>query len=151
MNKAVSIVVVLAVLAGMAYWCAGHHVVRTDKGAILLAKRYLAAADTFVDVRAWSSADFDGHPDLKAALVSGGYEDLLADLKARERQAALDDLKNRAAGMAKDMADQVATKAGEMAGAVSQTATEVADQVAHKAEEVAAHVSGKTDETRAGD
>ena len=151
MNKAVSIVVVLAVLAGMAYWCAGHHVVRTDKGAILLAKRYLAAADTFVDVRAWSSADFDGHPDLKAALVSGGYGDLLSDLKARERQAALDDLKNRAAGMARDVAGQVATKAEEVAGAVSQTATEVAGQVAQKAEEVAAQVSEKIDETLAGE
>ena len=151
MNKAVSIVVVLAVLAGMAYWCAGHHVVRTDKGVIVLAKRYLAAADSFVDVRAWSSADFDGHPDLKAALVSGGYGELLADLKARERQAALDDLKNRAAGMAKDMADQVATKAEEVAGAVSQTASEVAGQVAQKAEEVAAQVSEKIDETLAGE
>ena len=151
MNKIVAIVAALAVLAGLAYWFADHHVVRTDKGAILLAKRYLAAADTFVDVRAWSSADFDGHPDLKAALVSGGYEELLADLKARERQEALDDLKNRAAGMAKDMADQVATKAGEVAGAVSQTATEVASQVAQKAEEVAAQVSEKIDETLAGE
>ena len=151
MNKIVAIVAVLAVLAGLAYWFADHHVVRTDKGVIVLAKRYLAGADSFVDVRAWSSADFDGHPDLKAALVSGGYEDLLADLKARERQAALDDLKNRAAGMAKDMADQVATKAGEVAGAVSQTATEVAGQVAQKAEEVAAQVSEKIDETLAGE
>ena len=151
MNKAVSIVVVLAVLAGVAYWCAGHHVVRTDKGVLVVAKRYLAAGDTFADVRAWSSADFDGHPDLKAALVAGGYEDLLADLKARERQAALDDLKNRAAGMAKDMADQIAAKAGEVAGAVSQTATEVAGQVSHKADEVAAQVSAKIDETLAGE
>ena len=151
MNKIVAIVAALAVLSGLAYWCADHHVVRTDKGVIVLAKRYLAAADSFVDVRAWSSADFDGHPDLKAALVSGGYGELLADLKARERQAALDDLKNRAAGMAKDMADQVATKAEEVAGAVSQTASEVAGQVAQKAEEVAAQVSEKIDETLAGD
>ena len=151
MKKAIAAAGLLAVLAAAAFWCAGHHVVRTDQGAIVLAKRYLAAADTFVDVRAWSSSDFDGHPDLKAALVSGGYADLLADLKARERQAALDDLKNRAAGMAKDMADQVATKAGEVAGAVSQTATEVAGQVAQKAEEVAAQVSEKIDETLAGE
>jgi hypothetical protein len=116
----------------------------------VVAKRYLAARDTFADVRAWASADFDKHPDLKSALVSGGYEDLLADLKARERQAALDDLKNRAAGMARDVAGQVAAKAEEVAGAVSQTATEVAGQVAQKAEEVAAQVSEKIDETLAG-
>jgi hypothetical protein len=143
--------IVLAGLVVGAYWCAGHHVVRTDRGVLVVAKRYLAAGDTFADVRAWSSADFDGHPDLQAALVAGGYEDLLADLKARERQAALDDLKNRAAGMARDMADQVATKAEEVAGAVSQTATEVADQMAQKAEEVAAQVSEKIDETLAGE
>jgi hypothetical protein len=143
--------IVLAGLVVGAYWCAGHHVVRTDRGVRVVAKRYLSASDTFADVRAWASADFDGHPDLQAALVSGGYEDLLADLKARERQAALDDLKNRAAGMARDMADQVATKAEEVAGAVSQTATEVADQMAQKAEEVAAQVSEKIDETLAGE
>ena len=151
MKKIVAAVVGLAVLAGLAYWGAAHHVVRTDKGVLVVAKRYLAAGDTFVDARTWSSADFDGHPDLKAALVSGGYEDLLADLKARERQAALDDLKNRAAGMARDVAGQVAAKAEEVAGAVSQTATEVAGQVAQKAEEVAAQVSEKIDETLAGE
>ena len=151
MNKIVAIVAALAVLAGLAYWFADHHVVRTDKGVIVLAKRYLAGADSFVDVRAWSSAEFDGHPDLKAALVAGGYEDLLADLKARERQAALDDLKNRAAGMARDVAGQVAAKAEEVAEVVSQTATEVAGQVSQKAEEVATQVSEKIDETLAGD
>ena len=151
MKRLLASAIVLAGLVVGAYWCAGHHVVRTDRGVLVVAKRYLAAGDTFADVRAWSSADFDGHPDLQAALVSGGYEDLLADLKARERQAALDDLKNRAAGMARDMADQVATKAEEVAGAVSQTATEVADQMAQKAEEVAAQVSEKIDETLAGE
>ena len=151
MKKAIAAAGFLAMLAAAAFWCAGHHVVRTDQGVLVVAKRYLAAGDTFADVRAWSSADFDGHPDLKAALVSGGYGELLADLKARERQAALDDLKNRAAGMAKDMADQMATKAGEVAGAVSQTATEVADQMAQKAEEVAVQVSEKIDETLTGE
>ncbi len=151
MKRLLASAIVLAGLVVGAYWCAGHHVVRTDRGVLVVAKRYLAAGDTFADVRAWSSADFDGHPDLQAALVAGGYEDLLADLKARERQAALDDLKNRAAGMARDMADQVATKAEEVAGAVSQTATEVADQMAQKAEEVAAQVSEKIDETLAGE
>lgn len=151
MKRLLASAIVLAGLVVGTYWCAGHHVVRTDRGVLVVAKRYLAAGDTFADVRAWSSADFDGHPDLQAALVAGGYEDLLADLKARERQAALDDLKNRAAGMARDMADQVATKAEEVAGAVSQTATEVADQMAQKAEEVAAQVSEKIDETLAGE
>lgn len=151
MKRLVASAVILAGLAAAALWCASHHVVRTDRGVLVVAKRYLAAADTFADARAWSSADFDGHPDLKAALVSGGYEDLLADLKARERQAALDDLKNRAAGMARDMAGQVSAKAEEVAGAISQTATEVADQVAQKAEEVAVQVSEKIDETLAGE
>ena len=140
MKKIVAVVIGLAVLAGLVYWSAAHHAVRTDQGVLVVAKRYLGIADTFADVRAWSSADFDGHPDLQAALVSGGYGDLLSDLKARERQAALDDLKNRAAGMARDVADQVATKAEEVAG-----------QVAQKAEEVAAQVSEKIDETLAGD
>ena len=151
MRKAIAAAGFLAVLAAAAFWCAGHHVVRTDQGVLVVAKRYLAAGDTFADMRAWSSAEFDEHPELKAALVSGGYEDLLADLKARERQAALDDLKNRAAGMARDVADQVATKAEEVAEVVSQTATEVADQVSQKAEEVATQVSEKIDETLAGE
>lgn len=151
MKRLLAAAVVLTGLAWAAYWCAGHHVVRTDRGVLVVAKRYLAAADTFADVRIWSSADFDGHPDLKAALLSGGYADLLADVRARERQATLDDLKNRAAGMARDVAGQVAATAEEVAEAVSQTATEVAGQVSQKAEEVAAQVSEKIDETLAGE
>lgn len=151
MKRLLASAIVLAGLVVGAYWCAGHHVVRTDRGVLVVAKRYLSASDTFADVRAWSSADFAGHPDLQAALVSGGHGDLLADLKARERQAVLDDLKNRAAGMARDVAGQVAAKAEEVAEVVSQTATEVAGQVSQKAEEVAAQVSEKIDETLAGE
>ena len=151
MKNTVAAVLVLAVLAGAAGWCAGHHVVRTDQGVLVLAKRYLACGDSFVDVRAWSSADFDRRPELTRALVAGGYADVLADVKARERQAALDDLKGRAAGLAKDVAGQVAAKAGEVAATVSQTATDVAGHVSQKAEEVAAQVSEKIEETLAGE
>lgn len=151
MKRLIATAAILAVVVAAAFWCAGHHVVRTDKGVLVLAKRYLAAGGSFVDVRSWSSVEFDGHPELKAALVSGGYEDLLAELKARERQAALDDLKGRAAGLAKDVAGQVAAKAEGVAETVSQTAGEVADQVSQKAGEVAAQVSEKIEETLAGE
>ena len=52
MNKIVAIVAALAVLSGLAYWCADHHVVRTDLGVSVLAKRYLPAPDAIMDVLA---------------------------------------------------------------------------------------------------
>ena len=132
MKKIVAIVVVLAVLAGLSYWCASHHVVKTDPGVLVLSKRFLTGADTFVDVRKWSSADFDAHPELKRALAEGGYADLLAELKAQERLAALDDMKVKAAALAEDVAAKVSETAGEVADQVSAKAEDVAEKVAEK-------------------
>ena len=48
MKKSVAAVLVLAVLAGAAGWCAGHHVVRTDQGVLVLAKRLKQAGGKLV-------------------------------------------------------------------------------------------------------
>ena len=125
MKKAIALLIVVVVLGGLAYGAASRHFVKTDKGGIVLAKRFLTCADTFVDVLAWSSDDFDAHPELKRALVEQGYGDLLAQLKAREREAALGEIKDKAAALA-----------GEVAAKVSDTAADVAATVAEKAEAV---------------
>ena len=141
MKKAMALLIVVVVLGGLAYGAASRHFVKTDKGAIVLVKRFLTVADTFVDVRAWSSDDFDAHPELKRALVEQGYADLLAQLKAREREAALGDIKDRAAALAGAVAAKVSETAADVAATVSETAEDVATEVSEKAGAVAAKVS----------
>jgi len=130
MKKVLGFSVAIAVLGFLSYWSASHHVVQTKQGAIVMAKRFLTFADTFVDVRSWSSDDFEAHPELKKALADGGYEDLLAELKARERKAKRDGMKDKAASVAGEFADKVSDMAGDVAAEVSETAGEVADKVA---------------------
>lgn len=130
MNKIIGLLVAVVVLGGLAYWAASHHVVRTDEGAIVLAKRFLTCADTYVDMRAWSSADFAAHPELRRALADQGHSDLLAEQKARERKASLDDVKDKATALA-----------GEVAAKVSATAADVAAEVSEKAEAVAGKIA----------
>ena len=141
MKKAIALLIVVVVLGGLAYGAASRHFVKTDKGGIVLAKRFLTCADTFVDVRAWSSDDFDAHPELKRALVEQGYGDLLAQLKAREREAALGEIKDKAAALAGEVAAKVSDTAADVAATVAEKAEAVAAEVSEKAGEVAAKVS----------
>jgi hypothetical protein len=58
-------------------WCATHHVVRTEKGTVIVAKRFVTLSATCVDLRAWQWQDVEAHPDLRDALVQAGYQVLL--------------------------------------------------------------------------
>jgi len=72
---------VAGVCAGLALlslpWCATHHVVRTNRGAVVVSKRFVSIAGTFVDMRKWQWEDVDRHPDIRDALVQAGYQDVL--------------------------------------------------------------------------
>ncbi|MEW6078695.1 MAG: hypothetical protein AB1724_12835 [Thermodesulfobacteriota bacterium] len=106
MNKLITLLVFVAIIGIGAYWAADHHVVKTNKGVIVLVKRYLTYADTHVDVRKWSSADFDAHPELKRAMIEQGYRDMLAEIKEREIRAKMDEMR----GKVSDVADEFAAK-----------------------------------------
>jgi len=116
MKQFVILLVVLAVAAFAAYWPARHHVVKTDKGVVVLAKRFLTYTDTFVDVRNWSSADFDAHPDLKRALMDQGYRDVLADVKTKELKATFSNLVERAVMLADETAEKIAEAVAQWLG-----------------------------------
>lgn len=106
MKNRIALLVVLAAAGLGAYWTARHHVVKTDKGVIVLGKRFLTYADTLVDVRRWSSADFDTHPELKRAMTDQGYRDMLVEIKTREVKDTL----NEAVDKAVVLADEIAAK-----------------------------------------
>ncbi len=142
MKKLIGSLVAVVILGGLAYWAASHHVVRTDEGTLVLAKRFLTYADTYVDVRAWSSADFAAHPELWRALVDQGYQDLLAKWKARERKASLDEVKDKAAALAGEVAAKVSATAADVAADVSEKAEEVAGKIAETVEPLLDDPSG---------
>lgn len=106
--KKLLLLVTFLILAGVGlYWPSHHYVVRTDKGVIVLEKRFLNYSDTWADVRTWASADFDAHPDLKRAMIDQGYKDMLRELKSREVKSALSTMADKAEAAASDFADKV--------------------------------------------
>ncbi|MFZ4398079.1 MAG: hypothetical protein ACOYOU_20895 [Kiritimatiellia bacterium] len=58
-------------------WSSTHHVVRTEKGTVIVPKRFVTLSGTFVNLRTWQWKDVDRHPDMRDALVQAGYKDLL--------------------------------------------------------------------------
>lgn len=107
MKKLIAVLLAVFVLGFLLYWSAQHHVVRTEKGVIVLVKRFLTYTDTFVDVRKWSSADFDAHPELKRAMIDQGYRDLLVEIKTRELKAKFTGLADKAAALAGEIASKL--------------------------------------------
>ena len=65
-------------------WAATHHVVRTSKGTVIVAKRYVTLDASWVDARTWRSADYEAHGVVREALVAGGYGGMLFDLRREE-------------------------------------------------------------------
>lgn len=64
-------------LAGSLVWLSGRHLVRTEKGLVVVPKRFVGLAGTRADIRRWTWDDAVAHPDLSRALIKAGYSDLL--------------------------------------------------------------------------
>jgi hypothetical protein len=67
----------LLALAGGLLWLSGRHVVKTAKGTVVVAKRFMGFRDTWVDVRQWTWDDAVANLEVSRALIGAGYEDLL--------------------------------------------------------------------------
>lgn len=76
-RKAMSALFLIAIGAALAYYALGHHVVRTDKGHVSVPKAQMGLTQTYVDIRGWERSEFEEHPELTAALLENGYEDLV--------------------------------------------------------------------------
>jgi hypothetical protein len=113
--KAIAVLLVILVVAGagLSWWALGHHVIQTKNGTVVLAKRYLTFQDTCVDTRAWSSRDFDKHPEVKTVLKNGGYRELLFELRRDELNASINELATQAQAQVQDMAATLLQKANE--------------------------------------
>ena len=73
----IAAVIGASLLVGSLTWCAGHHVVKTDKGLVVVSKRFMSLGGTFADIRKWTWNDAVAHSELSKALVHAGYGDLL--------------------------------------------------------------------------
>lgn len=72
------LLLVLALLAGTgAYYAASHFVVTTERGRIVLPKRFLTFTDTCADIRGWTYEVSQQHPEVCLALRKAGFGDLL--------------------------------------------------------------------------
>ena len=113
MKKMIIVAVVILITAWGFRWSAKHYVLKTDSGVVVLSKRYVTFADSFKDVRPWSCADFDAHPEMKRALVEQGYRDMLVAVRERELDKEL-----------KRMAAEAARAAAELKESVRSATTE---------------------------
>ncbi len=125
MKKVILLVVILGVGGALVAWTMGHHVIQTKKGTVVLAKRFLTLRDTCVDTRAWSSRDFDRHPEVKEALKNGGYRELLFELRRDELNASINELATQAQAQAQvqDMAASLIEKANQWLDLAGQELT----------------------------
>ena len=67
----------IVVVAASLVWLSGHHLVRTDKGLVVVPKRFVCLSGTRVDIRGWTWDDAVAHHDVSRALINAGYTDLL--------------------------------------------------------------------------
>ena len=74
--KALGVFVVI-VLLGVCYFCLSYHVVTAESGRIVLKKKGIGFALTFVDVREWGPKEIEDHPALVDALIDAGRKDLV--------------------------------------------------------------------------
>lgn len=95
MKTAFRLIVLVLLLAGWMLAAGALHVIRaTDANSgrerwLLLPKGRLAAADTFVDVRAWSPVEVGAHPNLVRRLIESGKADALATAAPVEQRSRL--------------------------------------------------------------
>jgi hypothetical protein len=70
-------VFIVVVAIGVCYFCLSYHVLTTESGRIVLRKKGIRFAETFVDIREWGPEDMEDHPALVEALIDAGHKDLV--------------------------------------------------------------------------
>jgi hypothetical protein len=73
----VAAVLFMAVIAGSLVWLSGHHLVKTEKGLVIVPKRFVGLSGTCADIRNWKWEDAVKQHELSLALIKAGYSDLL--------------------------------------------------------------------------
>lgn len=82
-RKLLGTIIFIAIGAGGMYYALGRHFVNTDDGYLIVPKAEMGLADTHVDIRQWKAADFREHPQVTAALVEHGHQELVIDAAGR--------------------------------------------------------------------
>lgn len=85
---------VLGVVTGAALLHAAmnYHVVRASDGLHIVAKQPARFSEAYVDIRAFSMADWAGHPQLASALVQANQQHLLGDSTAGAIQQSVNQM-----------------------------------------------------------
>jgi hypothetical protein len=77
--------------AAATYFAAGHHVVKTADGTLVVPRTEIAFTDIYVDITAWTPEDFRKHPKLAEALMKDGRGDLVSDSVIDELRRTVND------------------------------------------------------------
>lgn len=91
----------LAALAGAGvYYAAAHYVVTSERGRVILPKRFLTFEDTSTDIRGWTYETSQKHQEVCLAIRKAGFGDLLPKPPSfgSRMAAGASEVKNSAAG-----------------------------------------------------
>jgi hypothetical protein len=67
-----------------------YHVIRADDGLHLVPKLHANLADTYVDIRSFTGADWISHPDLASAMIDDDRRELVEGAATDALQNGLD-------------------------------------------------------------
>jgi len=69
-----------------------YHVVTSERGVVVVRKKYLGVEDTFVDIKGWQYQDFRRHKALTESLERSGYGNIVREALVNDAQRAATDL-----------------------------------------------------------
>lgn len=77
MRRLIALLLGIAIGGGGMFAAFYFHLVRSDKGWLLVRKRQADWHDAYVDVRGWTHREWSAHRELSGNLVSAGRGDLV--------------------------------------------------------------------------
>ena len=84
MRRLTTLLFGMALGGGLVFSAHHYHLVRTGKQFLLIPKIEVSLIDPYVDVREWHLDDWEGHPELLAAMKDHGHGDLLPQTRSSD-------------------------------------------------------------------
>jgi hypothetical protein len=92
MSRLWSFLLGVVVGAALLHMAMNYHLVRSNDGFHLIAKRPARLSETFVDIRSFSMADWTARPQLASALAQANKQHLLGDSAAEALHQSVNQL-----------------------------------------------------------
>jgi hypothetical protein len=97
----------LAIAGGAAWYIGGHTLVRTEKEYVFVQKEKMGFENNYVDIRNWTIFDYLNHQEITQALIEKGYQDIKTKLENSGGKAKIDETVQKAGDALKSLSDKL--------------------------------------------